>query len=59
MDLKSKQGDIITEFIHAELEEDENVHVDMPMGAGNKGKVLKLKKISTVCVKVQEIFGNS
>ena len=42
--LKLKQGDITAVFLHANLEEEENVFVEMPLGFQKKGKALKLKK---------------
>ncbi len=47
--LKSKQGDVTAAFLHADLEEGENVFVDMPKGfeqysKNGRKKVLKLKK---------------
>ena len=44
LDLKSKQGDVTAAFLHADLEEGEEVYVRMPRGFQKKGKVLKLKK---------------
>ncbi len=47
--LKSKQGDIICAFLHADPEPDETVYVAMPLGFNTKSKngkhqVLKLNK---------------
>ena len=42
--LKSKQGDITAAFVHADIEEGENIYVEMPHGFRKQGKVLKLKK---------------
>ena len=47
--LKSMQGDVTCAFLHADLEENETVYVDMPMGFAQYGKngkkqCLKLKK---------------
>ena len=42
--LKSKQGDVTAAFLHAELDEDEKVYVEMPLGFRKPGKVLSLKK---------------
>jgi hypothetical protein len=47
--LKSMQGDIACAFLHADLEENETVHIDMSMGftqygKNGKTKSLKLKK---------------
>ena len=42
--LKSKQGDITAAFVHADVEKDENIYVEMPHGFRKQGKVLKLKK---------------
>eukprot|EP00804_Cyclotella_cryptica_P025289 CCRYP_010373-RB/>CCRYP_010373-RB protein AED:0.34 eAED:0.34 QI:0/-1/0/1/-1/0/1/0/497 len=42
--LKSKQGDITAAFVHADVEEGENIYVEMPRGFRKQGKVLKLKK---------------
>ena len=42
--LKSKQGDVTAAFLHADLNEDEKVYVEMPLGFRKKGKCLKLKK---------------
>ena len=42
--LKSKQGDITAAFVHADVEEGENIYVEMPHGFRKHGKVLKLKK---------------
>ena len=47
--LKSKQGDVAADFLHASLGEEEKVFVDIPWGLETKGKngrikVLKLKK---------------
>ena len=44
LQLKSKQGDVIAAFLHADLEKNEKVYVEMPLGFWTKGKVLKLKK---------------
>jgi hypothetical protein len=44
LNLKSKQGDITAAFVHADVEEGENIYVEMPHGFKQKGKVLKLKK---------------
>ena len=44
MKLKSKQGDVTAAFLHADLNEDEKVYVEMPLGFRKKGKYLKLKK---------------
>ena len=44
LDLKSKQGDVTAAFLHADLEEGEEVYVRMPQGFRKSGKVLKLKK---------------
>ena len=42
--LKSKQGDITAAFVHADIEEGENIYVEMPHGFRNQGKILKHKK---------------
>jgi len=42
--LKSKQGDITAAFVHADVEQGENIFVEMPHGFRKQGKVLKLKK---------------
>lgn len=47
--LKSKQGDVTCAFLHADLDENEKVYVEMPQGFKQRGKngnykVLKLKK---------------
>jgi hypothetical protein len=46
--LKSVQGKVTCAFLHADLEENKNVYVDMPMGFAQYGKMgkkcLKLKK---------------
>jgi hypothetical protein len=44
LQLNSKQGDVTAAFLHGELEENEKVFVEMPLGFRKKGKVLKLKK---------------
>ena len=44
LDLKSKQGDVTAAFLHADLEENEEVFVRMPRGFERPGKVLRLKK---------------
>jgi hypothetical protein len=44
LNLKSKQGDITAAFVHANVEEGENIYVEMPCSFKQKGKVLKLKK---------------
>ena len=44
LDLKSKQGDVTAAFLHADLEEGEEVYVKMPKGFTKPGKVLKLRK---------------
>jgi hypothetical protein len=36
--LKSMQGDIIYAFLHADLNKNETVYVDMPMGFAQYGK---------------------
>ena len=42
--LKSKQGDVTADFLHADINEDEKMYVEMPLGFRKKGKYLKLKK---------------
>ena len=42
--LKSKQGDVTAAFLHADLNKDEKVYVEMPLGFRKKGKCLKSKK---------------
>ena len=42
--LKSKQGDVTAAFLCANVEKDEGMCVEMPLGFRKKGKVLKLKK---------------
>ena len=42
MILKLEQCDITSDFMHADLDEDNNVFVDIPMGFRKKGKVVKL-----------------
>ena len=44
LDLKSKQGNVTAAFLHADLEEGEEVYVKMPRGFQKRGKVLKLRK---------------
>ena len=44
MNLNSKKGDVTAAFLHAELEPEEKVYVEMPLGFRQKGKVLCLKK---------------
>ena len=44
LDLKSKQGDVTAAFLHADLEENKEVYVNMPRGFEKTGKVLKLRK---------------
>ena len=44
LDLKSKQGDVPAAFLHANLEENKEVYVNMPRGFKKTGKVLKLRK---------------
>lgn len=44
LQLKSKQGDVTAAFVHGKLEDHEKVHIEMPLGFRQKGKVLKLKK---------------
>jgi len=44
LNLKSKQGDVTAAFLHADVEENENIYVHMPRGFSKPGKVLKLKK---------------
>jgi hypothetical protein len=41
--LKSKKGAITAAFVHADVEEGENIYVEMPCGFRMQGKVLKLK----------------
>ena len=41
--LKSKQGDVTAAFLHAKLEDNERVYVEMPQGFKKPGKVLSLK----------------
>jgi hypothetical protein len=36
--LKSKQRDVTCAFLHADLEPDETVYVDMPLGFNTKSK---------------------
>jgi hypothetical protein len=42
--LMSKLDDITNAFVHADVEDGENIYVEMPHGFKRKGKVLKLKK---------------
>jgi hypothetical protein len=44
LQLKSKQGEVMAAFLHAELDKKEKVYVEMPLGFRLPGKVLKLKK---------------
>ncbi len=49
LSLKSKQGDVLCTFLHGELEQDKNVHVEMPLGFSQYAqdgtrKVLKLNR---------------
>ena len=44
LDLKSKQGDVTAAFLHAHLDEDEKVYVEMPLGFKQPGKVLSLRR---------------
>ena len=39
-----KQGDVVAAFVHGKLEDHETVHIEIPLGSRQKGKVLKLKK---------------
>ena len=39
-----KQGDVTAAFLHAKLEEGEEVYVAMPQGFKKAGKVLKLRR---------------
>ena len=43
LELKSKQGDVTAAFLHAKLEDNERVYVEMPRGFRKEGKVLSLK----------------
>ena len=43
LDLKSKQGDITTAFVHANVPEGENIYVEIPRGFKRQNKVLKLQ----------------
>ena len=44
LDLKSKQGDVTAAFLHAKLDEGEDVYVKMPRGFRHDGKVLRFKR---------------
>ncbi len=44
LQLKSKQGDVVAAFVHGKLEENETVHIEMPLTFRQKGNVLKFKK---------------
>lgn len=44
LDLKSKQGDVTAAFLHAEVEDDRKIYVNMPLGFRKKGKCLRLKR---------------
>eukprot|EP00956_Cyclotella_meneghiniana_P001084 scaffold1265_cov38-Cyclotella_meneghiniana.AAC.11 len=44
LQFKSKQGDVAAAFVHGKLENHEKVHIEMPLGFRQQGKVLKLKK---------------
>ena len=44
LDLKSKQGDVTAAFLHAHLDENEKVYVEMPLGFKQPGKVLSLRR---------------
>jgi hypothetical protein len=39
LQLKSKQGDVTTAFVHRKLEDHEKVHIEMPLGFRQKGMV--------------------
>ena len=56
--LKSKQGDVTAAFLHADIEEGEEVFVEMPRGFRQDGKVLKLKKTLYGCRQSPELFGS-
>ena len=45
LNLKSKQGDITAEFLHANWKEKEHVLVEMPLDFRKKGIVFKLKNL--------------
>jgi hypothetical protein len=47
--LKSKQGDVLCAFHHGELEPDENVYVEMPLGFSQYAKdgTKKVLKLNT------------
>ena len=61
--LKSMQDDVTCAFLHADLEENKTVYIDMPMGFtqyGKNGKKLCLKLNKTMgCVKVLQHFGST
>ena len=42
--LATAQADITAAFLHASLEEGEEIYVDMPQGFRREGKVYKLKR---------------
>ena len=44
LDLKTAQADVTAAFLHAPLDEGENVHVQMPRGFSKPGHVLKLRR---------------
>ena len=57
--LKSKQGDMLAAFLHADLGPGKHVYIKIPPGFRKPGKVLKLKKTlwsSTVTPRILEIL---
>ena len=44
--LRLNQGDVTAAFLHAGLNQDKKVYVEMPLGFRKKGKCLKFKKTS-------------
>ena len=57
--LKSKQGDVLAAFLHADLPENEHVYIEMPQGFRQPGKVLKLKKTLYSLRQSPVLFGNT
>ena len=54
LNVKLKQDNVTAAFLHANLEKDEKVFVEMPLGFRKKGNVLKLRKLfMTKAVPVQ------
>ena len=56
LELKLKQGDVTTAFLHADLDKQEKVYMEVPLGFQKKAKFFTLKRLFMVYTSPQGPF---